>query len=433
MGLLIVISLTAASLRAQEVPLTLNDALDAAIQSNSDVAIASLEEQSAREKFRQTNAVFLPQIRLSYSAMTTNNPLNAFGFKLQQQSITQNDFNPELLNSPSATQNFMTKAEWQQPIINFDLISVRQAARAGQDVYAFKTKRTKQYLMFEVQWSYAQLQLAHHAAKVLEANLQSIKSIFDYTNKRFEQGYLQKSDVLLVEVQLTTTENKLAEARSNVRNASDYLSLLMGAKPGAVYVVDSTVVMNTPREGELSLPSNRADFLAMNAAIEGQNKMIRSGKSSYLPKLNAFGEYMINDGDAFGFGSDSYLAGLQLSWTIFNGTATRHKVTEQEIEKTKTQRQLSQLKEQAQLELNKTRRQLNDAAFAVQQQAIAVSQATEAHRILKNRYQQGLVTTTDLLQAEALLSQQKLGQAQAIFQYNTTIAYLEFLTSTTEQ
>ena len=181
------------------------------------------------------------------------------------------------------------------------------------------------------------------------------------------------------------------------------------------------------------MPSNRADFLAMNAAIEGQNRMIRSGRSSYLPRLNAFGEYMINDGDAFGFGSDSYLAGLQLSWTIFNGTATRHKVTEQEIEKTKTQRQLSQMKEQAQLELNKTRRQLNDAAFAVQQQAIAVSQATEAHRILKNRYQQGLVTTTDLLQAEALLSQQKLGQAQAIFQYNTTIAYLEFLTSTTEQ
>jgi outer membrane protein TolC len=428
-GLLVLISFTQA-LKAQDVPLTLNDALDAALKNSSAITIASLDEEIARAKYQQTSAIFLPQIKLSYTGLTTNNPLNAFGFKLQQQSITPADFNPELLNSPDATQNFMTKAEWQQPLLNLDMIFARQSARANQDIYAFKTRRTKEFLMFEVQRSYAQLQLAHHASNVLKETLQTVKSIYNSANNRYQQGYLQKSDVLQVQVQLTTTEHKLAEAMSNVENASDYLSLLMGSKPGVVYIVDSTTLMNTSKPTEAAVPSNRADFLAMNAAITAQDKLIQSGKMSYLPKLNAFGEYIINDEDAFGFGSDAYMLGLQLSWTLFNGTATRYKVAEQQIERSKTEHQLSNQKEQAQLELNKTKRQLDDARFSIQQHDIAVSQAFEALRILQNRYQQGLVTTTDLLQAETLLSQQKLNQAHAVFQYNTTIAYLEFLTST---
>ena len=154
---------------------------------------------------------------------------------------------------------------------------------------------------------------------------------------------------------------------------------------------------------------------------------------SYLPKLNAFGEYLLNDNEAFGFGSDSYLVGAQLSWTIFNGTATQNKIAQHRIERNKMTEQLNYQKEQSQLELNKTLRQAQDARFSLQQHEIAVNQATEALRILKNRYEQGLVATNDILQSQTLLSQQKLNHAQAIFQFNTTQAYLEFLTSTTEK
>lgn len=430
MGWLIAVSFTSLSLRAQEVPLNLADALDAALKNSHEIAMASLDEESARAKYQETNAIFLPQITLSHTAMATNDPLSAFGFKLQQQSAAATDFNPELLNDPGATRNFMTKAAWQQPILNFDMMSRRQSAQANQDIYAFKTKRTREFIVFEVQKSYAQLQLAHQEKDVLEATFRTVNSIYSSTQNRFEKGYLQKSDVLQVQVQLTTTENKLNEATSNVRNASDYLSLLMGSTPGVIYLVDTTREMNTPNASQASVPDNRADFLAMKSAISAQQKLVQSAKMSYLPKLNAFGEYMINDTEVLGFGAHAYLVGLQLSWTVFDGTATRHKIQEQKIERQKTERQLSYQQEQAQLELNKTQRQLDDARFAVAQQDIAVSQASEALRILQNRFHQGLVTTTELLQAETLLAQQKLNRAQAIFQYNTTIAYLEFLTST---
>jgi outer membrane protein TolC len=142
---------------------------------------------------------------------------------------------------------------------------------------------------------------------------------------------------------------------------------------------------------------------------------------------------MFNDGDALRFGSDSYLAGIQLSWNVFNGMATRNKVVEQRIVRNKAAEQLHQQKEQSKLELNKTKRQLQDAQFLLQQQQTAVVQATEALRIVQNRYLQGLVSTNDVLQSQTLLSQQKLYYAQAVFQLTTTQLYLQFLTDASNE
>lgn len=419
---------------AQEMThLKLQDALGFAFNQNHEIILASLEQESSAAKFHQTNAVFLPLVNLSYTAFTTNNPLNAFGFKLQQQSITQTDFDPRLLNNPSATQNFMAKAEVSQPLINLDMIYARKAAHEQIGIYSYKAKRTKEYVTFEVHKAYEQLQLTHDAVKVLTEALQTVNSIYTSTNQRFEKGFLQKSDVLQVQVQVNAMESKLAEAKSNVQNASDYLSLLMGVKIGKVYSVDSIRKNNAVEINETQVPDSRADFKAMQSALKAQDQMLNSGRMAYLPKLNAFGNFQINDKSAFGFNSQSYLLGAQFSWNVFAGTATRNKVSEIKVERTKIERQLAYQKEQSQLELNKTNRLLKDASFAITQSETSVGHAEEALRILKNRFEQGLVTTNDLLQAQSMLSQQKLMRAQAIFQYNTTLSYLQFLTSTSEK
>lgn len=430
-GILIFYFSFSVSLWAQEVmPLTLQEALDAALVNNMEIVLAKLEEEGASARFRQTNAVFLPQIKVSYTAMSSNNPLNAFGFQLQQQSITPADFNPDLLNNPSNTQNFMTKAEWQQPILNMDMLYMRKAAHEQTAIYALKTRRTREYLTFEVQKAYAQLQLAQQAQLVLEDALKTVNSIFTSTQNRFEKGFLQKSDVLNVQVQVNAMERQFAEAKSNVQNASDYLSVLMDKPTGIVYTVNLIESITVVDSIETKIPENRADFQAMQSAVAAHDMMISSGRMAYLPKLNAFVEYLLNDAEVLGFGSNSYLVGAQLSWTLFNGTATRNKIEEYRIERNKTAEQLQYQKNQSQVELNKTLRQLQDARLSLLQYETAVSQATEALRILQNRYEQGLVATNDILQSQTQLAQQKLYQAQAMFTFNTTQAYLQFLTTT---
>ena len=53
-----------------------------------------------------------------------------------------------------------------------------------------------------------------------------------------KQGLIQKSDLLNAQVQQTTIENSVAKAKSNIRNVSNYLSLLMGLKNGVIYTAD---------------------------------------------------------------------------------------------------------------------------------------------------------------------------------------------------
>ena len=76
------------------------------LESNRKLKISEQEFLQARADYRQTNAVFLPNISVSHTAMTTNNPLMAFGSKLNQESITQSDFNPALLNNPDQIKQF---------------------------------------------------------------------------------------------------------------------------------------------------------------------------------------------------------------------------------------------------------------------------------------------------------------------------------------
>ena len=412
--------------------LSLSDAISATLNNNKSIQLARLDENIAASNYKQTDAVFLPQVGFSYTAMSTNNPLNAFGFKLQQKSITQNDFNPDLLNHPSGTPDFTTKLEVQQPLINMDMLYERKAAEKQIELYQYKTQRTKEYLTFEVQKAYLQLQLAYDAVKVLEEASQTTDSVYTFTDNHFKQGLIQKSDVLNAQVQVTTVKTNLAKAKSNIRNASDYLSLLMGQGDGIVYKPENTLRLETPaNDTATKIASSRSDFLAMQKAIEASELMIKSSKMSYLPKLNAFGSYQFNDRQALGFGANAYLAGIQLSWDIFKGNRIKNTIATQTLERNKLSEELAKQKDESQLELDKAYRDLADASFNITQQKLAIEQASESLMILQNRYQQGLVNTTDVLMATTQLSQQKFALAQAIFTSNMTQAYIQLLKAST--
>lgn len=411
--------------------LSLQQAIQEMLNNNSGIRQAKFDEGIANANYKQTDAIFLPQVGVSYSAMTTNDPLNAFGFKLQQRSITANDFNPDLLNQPDRTSNFLAKVEVQQPLVNIDMLYMRKGAQLQTQVYRYKTERTKEYLIFEVQKAYLQLQLAYNGVRVVEESLQNVKSVYTFTDNYFKQGLLQKSDLLNVQVKVTTVESNLAKAQSNVKNASDYLSLLMGQQPTTIYkTVDETQMATQSLDKTLKISGSRLDFMAMNKAIDAYGMMIKSSKMSYLPKLNAFGNYQYNDRQLTGFGANSYFAGLQLSWDVFKGNKTKNTITVQTLERDKLSEQLAQQRDQSQLELNKAYRDLADASFEIEQNQLAIEQASESLRILKNRYQQGLVNTTDVLMAQTQLSQQEFALAQAKFTFGVTNFYIQFLTST---
>lgn len=422
---------TAFSASAQDtIAISKKEILEKVNDANLQIKIAEETAASAKADYNQSNSLFLPSITASHTAISTTNPLMAFGSKLNQEILTASDFNPALLNDPNQTQNYATKIEVLQPLINVDGFYGRQAAKSKYEAFQLQTERTKEYLQLEVNKSFMQLQLAYKAVAVLEkANTTSqanLKLVENYS----KQGMLQKTDLLSVQVRVNEVKNQLQYAKSNVQNASDYLAFLLNE--------DNTNKVFKPIEDienvieisafEPKLISNRKDILAMDKSVEAYGKMTQMSKMSFLPRLNAFGSYELYDTKLFQTGAKGYTIGAQLSWSVFDGFKTIGKYQKAKADYEKAQTESQQYKAQSQLELNKTNRQLSDAQNKVNLSKLALEQSQEAYRIRENRFKEGLEKTTDLLNAETVQFQKELEYLQAVFEYNFTKKYLEFLT-----
>jgi len=415
--------------RAQTVSLKKEEAVKQAMAQNNQVQLAANNIKIAEAKYRQTDAVFLPRIHLDYTAMVTNNPLNAFGFKLQQQGISQSDFAPALLNNPDATRDFSTKATWIQPVFNADMLAMRKAALRQITVAEFKKQRTADYLRLATETAYYQLQMAYEMHAVSKEALNTLQAIYKWMKDRYDQGYVQKSDLLNVEVQVKAIETQIATAEAATAEHSDNLSVLMGKPIGTVYQADSLQMEYNAAYPAASVPAARADYQAMETAIAAYDDMIKSTKRSRIPKINGFGSFQFNDKNMLGMGSNAYLAGLQLTWNIFQGNEVHNQLNTKKLEQNQVALQLTNQREQDAKELAKAQQQLKNAGYQLVQYKTAVAQAEEALSILENRFRQGLVATTDVLQAHTQLAQQKLYYKQAVALHNGTLAYIRFLTA----
>lgn len=422
--------LNTVTINAQVIPksLSMEEAIQAAVQNNKQLLIAKTDEAIAKSNFNQTEAIWLPNVNLSQTAYRTNNPLNVFGFKLQQASVLQADFNPAILNNPNNYSNYNTQLALQQPIINLDALYMRKAAKEQVGIYAAQVQRTKEAIKMQVVQSYLYLEFTYQYEKVTVEGLKTMQSIYKFTKDRFDQGMMQKSDLLNVAVQVQAAELQHSQAKSQIENMSDQLTVLMGAPKGVVY---STKPYNLSPHTDISdsVSSGRSDIRALNAAVNSYDMAIKSTEMSWMPKLNAFANYNINDKSIAFNGAKSYIAGVQLSWDIFKGNQMNRKAATQRLEKTKVQQQLTSQLETGAAEIRKTKRAVVDANYKIQQQTTSVQQSEEALRILQNRYEQGLVSTNDILVAQTQLSQQKLFLAQAQLEQKSAINYLEFLTT----
>jgi len=415
--------------RAQQYkPIKLDEAITKGIANNTTIKIAEQDYKIAKANYLKSNAILLPKIVLSNSAIATNNPLNSFGFKLLQQSITQADFALNSLNHPDKIENYSTKIEVQQPLVNLDGLYQRKAAKWQVKSTSLQKLRTKDQIVLEIKKVYMQLQLAYAAVDVLSENLKTAQANLKLAQNNYNQGYLQKADVLNVEIYVSGVKTKLQYAKSSVKNVSDFLSFLIGEnrikdlKPTTklIPIVTQNLIAK-------NFQDSRADIQAVNFQVKSQEQLVKSSKMQFLPRANAFYNYEFDDSHFLGSSSKNYIYGLQFTWSIFNGSKNIGAFKENKALLEKVSLKRDNYIENSKLELNKTKRKLIDAKNKLNLSNLAVKQAKEALRIRTNRFKQGLEKTTDLLNSESKFAQMQLKHLQSIFEFNYTTYYLKFL------
>jgi outer membrane protein TolC len=145
-----------------------------------------------------------------------------------------------------------------------------------------------------------------------------------------------------------------------------------------------------------------------------------------LPVLGAFAAWEADNPSLGSAGGNNWTAGLSLRWNIFAGgrDSAQLAVARQRLEQKR--REQAAMESSMALETRRALIQCRSAEEQVRVSAAAETQSRESLRILKNRYDVGLSTMTDLLSAETARASAQAALAEAIYRHRVSFAQLEF-------
>lgn len=422
--LLLILSVDAG---AQVQELSLERAKELLHTQSRELEIKQAEVEQALQDVRETRSVFLPKVNLSETGVNTNNPLNAFGIKLQQESVTLGDFAPDVLNDPEDISNWNTRAAIEQPIFNMDGFYGRKAAKEAYEAKSFEVERYTQFLEFQLVKQYHMLGLLRAKKALIESSITLVDHYITLSEDMLEVGYINNADVLKLKVRKLELQGQFQEISSSEQSINDFLVLLLGMEKGSQLVlvdpIQQTDFSLETQSTEVS--ETRADLEALRHAYLAQNALYRMERAKFMPRINAFGQYDLNDANVFGSQGQSYFVGVGLSWQVFHGGAQLAKTRKAQITKDQALQQYDLEKDKAQLNLEKSLRDLKTRETQLMQAREAEVQAQAAYKIIADRYEQGMERSTDFIAAQTLVAQKSLELEDAIFRLNMAIYQIQ--------
>ncbi len=410
--------------------LSLSGALELAKSGNYDLRVADYEKEQADADFRKSSSVFLPQVQFSESFLSTDDPLMAFGLNLKQEKVTQADFDPVILNNPPVTRNFTTKIEVRQPVFNLDGFFGRHAAGRAAGAAKAKSERIRHGTDLAVKSAYFGLGVALRSLEAVSAALAAATAYRAQARDFLDRGMIRESDFLMADVRVLELDMKKVEAENAIRDAGDNLGALLGLSDSVRIVPTDTLSLLSV--GDLGydaeqLFGTRSDMRAILNGIDAASAGLRMQQAGWLPTLNAFGSFELNNDRLAGAGGRSWMVGATLQWTIFAGFDRIGEIQKAAAKRSALETEYQKMRSTGAREIASAMRSLESARRRVELSTLAVSQAAEAFRVLSDRYEAGLERTPDLLQAEATLLNARISHLQAVYQHNSSIFMIEFL------
>lgn len=411
--------LTPGAARAQ---LTLADALARAERGAYQNRIAAGATGVASGQALAPYRGILPTLRVEAGAMGTTDPIGAFGTTLRQRAITPADFDPARLNFPAAVSNRSAALVVEQPLFNADAWTGRQAAAKARDAAEASEQWTRTGTRIDVIRGYFGATLAAEMRETLAAATRAANAHAARAQALADTGMVTRSDALLAHVRAGEIEARRLAAAAQADHATRGLAVLLGAPadvptvPSALPASDRIRILVAGDTADLAPSAVRADVRAATAGFDAARRDARRAKSLYLPRVNGFARYDWNDPDALFANERSWTVGVMASWTPFAGASEISEVRTTAARAAQARAGYEAAAAQADLGLRQSRDRLIVALAQLDIAERGAAQAREAHRIVARKYDGGLATISDLLEAAAVETQADLTRSNARYQ-----------------
>ncbi len=433
------LSMSGTILSAQQLsPLTLSDAVAAALGANPDRQIAKASVDSAQVGARLVRTALLPNLSFNESVTRGNDPVYVFGTRLRQQAFTQSDFALSRLNRPTPVNNFTTRfaGSWtafdswrtQHEIHRADLMIQSATASA---------KRSDQETVLRTVQAYDAILFAQRRVEVAESGVETARALLSASQTRVAAGMAVDSDKLTADANLAERQQEVIATQGSVDVAWAELEAAIGKAIAAEQRKLAPLAERTfddlplPERVSLAMKS-RLDRQSLALQNDAQRTAVQSARSAFGPQLSTYGSWEMDKSSLVGAGGNNWVAGAELRIDLIPA-AKRQNLAAARIEVSRTEALRAAADREIQLQVTRCYYEHRTAGQMLVVAKTSLSQTEESLRILQERYGAGLATITELLRAEDAERQAKANYWQAVYRNTLTYATLSFADGTLNQ
>lgn len=435
------------SAQTEPMDLSLEQSLTLLQSENRSLKIAGKEVELAKNEHQKLNAFWYPTISAAGAYVHMSNPvevrqsLNQFTDPAKEyvHSILPNDqFISSLLDKIG--QNTLTLPLISQNVTSIDANLTWPIFTGGKRIYASKIGKklvsvaevnreqvsaNQQALLIE---SYFGLRLGQRVVEVKAETYNSLKTHYDQALKLEQQGMINRAERLVAQVSMEEAKRELESARKDLEVASQALKSMINIGEEQEIRTTTSLFINE------SIPSANyfKEMIPFNNYLVNQLKLqeniagdqLKIGRTGYLPNIALIGKQTL-----YADGLDKYLMprtmiGVGFTWNIFDGLDREKRIRQARL----TSQSLAIGKEKAvtdlQVGVDKFYSQMQNAMDNVKALNTTLEMSNELVRIREKSFKEGMATSSDVVDAEVVLSKVKTAFLLAYYQYDVALANL---------
>jgi outer membrane protein TolC len=398
--------------------LTLADALARATETSHVLGELKAREQASEAVQAQTKAETLPVIAAE-GGYTRTNHVSVFGFTGADGLFR--------VIYPDVPDNWRTRLDMQWPIYTGGRTqALERAADAERHASGKDLAAARSDLTLETTRTFWALVTATESVRVVRESVTRVEGQLHDVKARFDAGFLPPNDVLTVETRVAREHSLLIDAENQRDSARAELARLIGAPIDASFDPDATLdvpagqaAATTTQVLTEQAKSGRADRQALLFRTQAADERVDAARGGNKPQVALAAGYdysrpnpnIFPRQDAW---KPSWQLGFNVGWTLFNGGRTSAEIAEARSLSTAVRERLAELDTQIALEVRQRQLDLTSAISAVKPAVDAVGSATEARRVVQERFGAGVATSSDLLDAQQDQLEAELGRTRAL-------------------
>lgn len=406
---------------SQEI-LTKKEALEIALENNFGIKIANNNLEVAENNKSIYNSRYLPTVALNSGADYRSNNQNLI--------FTDRDTggDNEIGGSGIITKNYTASVGVNYLI--FDGLGRKynyQQLKEQYNLTELQAKETIENTYLQLFTLYFQIARLSKNTINLEEALAISRSRLQRAKYQYEYGQVTRLEMLNAEVDINNDSISFISAKQQLANAKRGLNIVLGLDKPTNYEVETDVDFNKMmnfEELQQKTIANNSLLLQNEKNIAISEFNIKINKANYLPSLNFTSSYgfnrtenenLINPFGARLITSDGLNAGLNLSWNIFDGGATKTRVSNAKIALENQEIALAQQKVTIVNNLKNTWENYNNQLFILKAQETNVLTSKNNFDRTEERYKLGQVSSIEFRQAQNNLLNSKTAYNNAKF------------------